>query len=82
MAGMFDRYTDEDLYSDSSERQEPVVVEIAGCLVKSTVRAVLWATGEREVWIPKSVITDESLDERGAGTIFVKEWFVEKEKLV
>jgi hypothetical protein len=52
--------------------------------VRGTERALLCRLDDgREVWIPRSVITDDSevLDPGDEGTLVVESWFAEKEEL-
>ena len=58
--------------------------------INETDRAILvelCSDGSREVWVPKSVIDDDSevFDStpsgRGPGTLVVRSWFAEKEGL-
>lgn len=53
--------------------------------IKETDRALLVVVedGTREVWIPKSVVDDDSevFKEGDEGTLVVHEWFAQKEDL-
>lgn len=51
-------------------------------LIRSTEKAGLYRIDDQQVWIPWSVIDEGSADRDGqTGTIYVREWFVEKEQL-
>lgn len=57
-------------------------MNIVATVKKETAKAILIETAEgEEQWIPKSVITDLSLDEGESGEIEVADWFAEKECL-
>lgn len=51
-------------------------------LIKSTERAGLYRIEDRDVWIPWSLVDEGSVDKDGqTGTIYVAEWFVEREQI-
>lgn len=83
MGDMFSNFED-DFSGDGTGKVkgEKPDVELAGALVRNSDKAILWSDGEQDVWIPKSQITSQNLDSGGAGTIFVKEWFLKKEGLI
>jgi hypothetical protein len=52
--------------------------------IRATERALLCRLEDgREIWVPRSVITDDSevLEQSDEGTLVVKSWFAEKEEL-
>ena len=63
---------------------EPVEFECAECR-RETAMALLVCIDGREVWVPKSVVHDDSevfdADDNATGTLVVKEWWATKERL-
>lgn len=58
-------------------------VEIAVEVRRETDKALLVFDGKQEVWVPKSMITDQSEDERGnVETIFLPEWLALEKGLI
>lgn len=70
-------FRDSDLEAD----REPVKLE--GWIKRTTDKAVLCAIGEREVWIPRSLLCEGTDVKRTGddGTIVVPRWFAEQEDL-
>lgn len=61
--------------------REPVKLE--GWIKRTTEKAVLCGIGEREVWIPRSILGPGTDVQRVGddGTIVVPHWFAEQEDL-
>ncbi len=58
-------------------------VEIEGRAKRETAAAILFDNGHVEVWVPKSVISDQSEDDDGAiESIFIPEWIAEEKGLI
>lgn len=54
-----------------------------GKIIRDTEKAVLAKIGDKEIWIPKSCLHDDSEayspeDDQNEGTIVVKRWWAEK----
>lgn len=54
-----------------------------GKIIRETEKAVLARIGDKEIWIPKSCVHDDSeaysaADDQNEGTIVVKRWWAEK----
>ena len=83
MSDMFNEFEDLD-FSDnkSGNSKDAPPVEIAGALCHNTDKAILLSDGEKDIWVPKSQITGQNLNQDGHGTIMVKEWFAKKEGLI
>lgn len=62
----------------STQRQ----VEIDCEVIRETDSALLIFDGKREVWIPKSQITDECEDGGEISSIFIPEWLAVAKLLV
>jgi hypothetical protein len=68
------------LEGNMSWNEDPEYVELVhDGVVAETDRAVLLDFGGIEIWIPRSQIEDDDLEE--AGTVSVTEWFAEQEEL-
>lgn len=62
-----------------SRREVEIAVEVRG----ETERALRVYDGKKEVWIPKSQVTDQSEDDDGKiETIFIPEWLAEEKGLL
>jgi len=56
-------------------------IEIAVEIVARTEKALLVNNGITECWVPRSQISDYSGDEDSPETIFLPEWFADKNGL-
>lgn len=56
-------------------------IEIAVTVKRETEKALLIDDGTREVWIPKSMITDQTGDGLLITSIFLPEWFATEKGL-
>lgn len=57
-------------------------IEIACEVVGETVRAYLINDGTKQVWIPKSQITDECEEHGKITSIFISEWLAKEKGLI
>lgn len=76
MSGVLGRKGKPDTGSEAVSVEDVVVV-------RGTERALLVLIDGDEKWIPKSVIHDDSevFEENHNGTLVLKRWFAEKEKI-
>jgi hypothetical protein len=70
---------------DEDEEEEQVTIRDAVALGETDLALRVEIAGERRMWIPKSVITDDSevfdAGEHGTGKLVLKGWFARKEGL-
>ena len=57
-------------------------VEIEVTVKRETMMALLVDDGSQEVWIPKSVISDQTGEGLGITSIFIPEWLAVEKGLV